>query len=560
MRFLIALILATLFVIFAKDSLKKHPNVFYAIAGVISLIGIIGQVCGLFSSLPSWVNSYVVQLFTQGALSTALWCAVMWANAFPNGSKPIKQLMPIRGELSIFACILTLGHNIGYGISYKYFQRLFTGQLSGTSMWACIITIVLMLIMIPLTVMSIPHVRKKMKAKTWKNIQRVAYVFYGLIYVHVLVLTLNSSRLGRSGYWFSILLYSLVFIGYAIFRIRKFILLKKKPKSKLMLNIVSAVIGVLLFGAVAVYAYPVKQASTDEETTTITLEDNEEEEVYTLAPDDEDEAVDEEAAVADEDGVEQEDGEDDGEEIEDSDADADEEEENDSDEEEDDSDAEAEEDADADVEDDEDDGEDAEVEAEDDAADADAEVETDAEGNVEVTATTKKDETTTAGGTTKKGETATTTKKSNTTTAKNTTTGKTTAKDTDTTSVTTKATTGATTKATTKATTTTTKATTKATTTTTTTAKTYKDGTYTASAYGYDGNVTITIVISNDKITSITGSTDESDDWYFDTAKSSIFNAILNTQSTSVDTVSGATYSSNAIISAVNTCLKNAKN
>ncbi len=129
-----------------------------------------------------------------------------------------------------------------------------------------------------------------------------------------------------------------------------------------------------------------------------------------------------------------------------------------------------------------------------------------------------------------------------------------------TTVATTKATTVATTKATTKATTTTTKATTKATTTTTTTAKTYKDGTYTASAYGYDGNVTITIVISNDKITSITGSTDESDDWYFDTAKSSIFNAILNTQSTSVDTVSGATYSSNAIISAVNTCLKNAKN
>ncbi|MCH5194966.1 MAG: hypothetical protein J1F11_13490, partial [Oscillospiraceae bacterium] len=74
----------------------------------------------------------------------------MWTGALPNGSAPIKKLMPIRGELSIFAAILTLGHNIGFG--QTYFVRLFTdySRMSSSQIAASVLTIIMLVIMIPL--------------------------------------------------------------------------------------------------------------------------------------------------------------------------------------------------------------------------------------------------------------------------------------------------------------------------------------------------------------------------------------------------------------------------
>ena len=44
-----------------------------------------------------------------------------------------------------------------------------------------IISLVLIIIMLVLTVTSFQAVRKKMKAKKWKQLQRTAYVFYGFV-------------------------------------------------------------------------------------------------------------------------------------------------------------------------------------------------------------------------------------------------------------------------------------------------------------------------------------------------------------------------------------------
>ncbi|MGN0677491.1 MAG: FMN-binding protein, partial [Ruminococcus sp.] len=87
----------------------------------------------------------------------------------------------------------------------------------------------------------------------------------------------------------------------------------------------------------------------------------------------------------------------------------------------------------------------------------------------------------------------------------------------------------------------------------------YNNGTFSASSYGYDGEVYITITIENDVITSITGYTDESDSWYYESASGQIIPSILNTQDTYADVYSGATYSSNAIMDAVRTALESAK-
>lgn len=86
----------------------------------------------------------------------------------------------------------------------------------------------------------------------------------------------------------------------------------------------------------------------------------------------------------------------------------------------------------------------------------------------------------------------------------------------------------------------------------------YKDGTYTGTGKGFKGTVTAKVTISGGKIKTIdvSGSDDAA---YFGKAKNGIINKMISTQSTNVDTVSGATYSSNGIISAVRNALKKAQ-
>lgn len=238
MLFIIALAAAFAFAYCCGSVLKKRPYVFYLLAAAISVT--VSAVT--FHGLPQFVNTYIIGLFSRGAFATALWAVVMWTGALKNGSKLIKRLMPVRGELSILAAILTLGHNIGYGKTY--FVRLFTnaGSMPTNQLAASIITIVMLVIMLPLTVISFPSVRKKIKARRWKQIQRTAYLFYALIYLHVMTLFVPYAINGRSGYLLSVIVYSAVFVGYAVCRIRKWYLLKNKDFDKRTLNCICAAV------------------------------------------------------------------------------------------------------------------------------------------------------------------------------------------------------------------------------------------------------------------------------------------------------------------------------
>jgi DMSO/TMAO reductase YedYZ heme-binding membrane subunit/uncharacterized protein with FMN-binding domain len=513
MLFLIALILAFGFAFCCRKPLKEHSKIFYVSAIVISvLISTLN-----FRGLPNFLNNYVIALFSRGALATALWCVVMWAGAFPNGSKPIKAIMPIRGELSIFTAILTLGHNIGFGKTY--FVRLFTDveKMSTNQVVASILTIIMLLIMLPLTVMSFPTVRKKFDPKLWKKIQRLAYVFYALIYTHVMVLCVPQAKLGREGYLFSIAMYSLAFIGYAIFRIKKYLTVKKRIKESVTFNIVCGVLTVVLTGVIIACVRP---STTETEDTTPATNQPIETPIVTTTI----------TTIGD---------------------------------------------------------------------------------SVGITTTTPNTVTTTNDISTTSGIT-TTTDTGVTTTG----TGET--SQTTTTSATTSAT-----QQTTNTITTVTNAqnsesvvsndsnsnnnsnnnvnsndtnnnnvvitenqqqnqqqnqvvvdnnpsvgnndsyvnTTEAEVEPIVTEPNYiyYDGTYTATAYGYDGDVQITITIVNDVITSIDGYSDESDPWYFEQASASVYQEILDSQNPAVDAVSGATYSSNAIMTAVQSALNSAR-
>lgn len=89
----------------------------------------------------------------------------------------------------------------------------------------------------------------------------------------------------------------------------------------------------------------------------------------------------------------------------------------------------------------------------------------------------------------------------------------------------------------------------------------YKDGTFSGSASGYHPTtkLSVSVTISNDKITSIKVGNNAEDAIYLDDAKG-VIDKIIKAQSTNVDAVAGATYSSEGIKNAVKVALESAKN
>lgn len=85
----------------------------------------------------------------------------------------------------------------------------------------------------------------------------------------------------------------------------------------------------------------------------------------------------------------------------------------------------------------------------------------------------------------------------------------------------------------------------------------YKDGTYYGSGTGFGGTTKVKVVISGGKITSITIESTNDDSSYIQKA-SGLISQIIAGQTTNVDTVSGATYSSVGIIEAVRNALSQA--
>lgn len=228
MLLIISLIIVALFIYFLKDSLKKYANIFYIGAAVISIAVFLLE----FLPMPLFVKNNILGIFAKGSIGTAMFVVVMYTGALPKGNKLIAPLMKIRGELSITAAILVLCHNFTYGMTY--FRMLFTktSLLSATQLAAAVISLVLIIIMIVLTVTSFPSVRKKMQAKKWKQLQRTAYVFYGLMYVHIMLINIPYARLGLGMYIANVVIYSIVFLGYAAMRIAKAVSVKAARAGK----------------------------------------------------------------------------------------------------------------------------------------------------------------------------------------------------------------------------------------------------------------------------------------------------------------------------------------
>lgn len=88
----------------------------------------------------------------------------------------------------------------------------------------------------------------------------------------------------------------------------------------------------------------------------------------------------------------------------------------------------------------------------------------------------------------------------------------------------------------------------------------YKDGSYTGSAQGFGGAITVQVTLKNDEITDIQVTSAPGEDSAYLSQGEGVISSIISAQSTDVDTVSGATFSSTGIINAVVDALGKAEN
>lgn len=224
---LVSIALALLFAVGCHGAIRKRPGAFYALAILLVIGEVLYYSLGLRATAPLWVNTYVIPLLTRGTLPTALFMVVMYLGALDHRNPQVRKLLSIRGPLSMVACILTLGHNLMYGIRHVVMLLIAPVGTQVTDLAAAILSLFLIALMLPLMITSSQRVRSRMGAARWKGVQRLAYPFFGLIYAHVMVLFLP--QFGQK--YLDILLYTAVFGVYLVLRISKAVKLRAQKKA-----------------------------------------------------------------------------------------------------------------------------------------------------------------------------------------------------------------------------------------------------------------------------------------------------------------------------------------
>ena len=217
MTLITGILFTIIFYSLTKDLIKKYPVIFYL--GIYAWTGFVVYYynMGFDRNFPTWFNEYFMKIFSRGIFATASFMIVMFLGTITKHNDFSKKLMAIRGEMSIIASLLVFSHNIIFGL--RYFPILFTNPSSmpQRQLIASIITIFLLLMLIPLFVTSFKTVRRKVKAKSWKNLQKMAYPFFIGIYVHVMVLYSSNWKENMVG----VVIYTLIYLAYIILRLRK---------------------------------------------------------------------------------------------------------------------------------------------------------------------------------------------------------------------------------------------------------------------------------------------------------------------------------------------------
>ncbi|MCR3759678.1 sulfite oxidase heme-binding subunit YedZ [Clostridium felsineum] len=196
MVFIYSMIFVAILSITFTVSIKKNYKIYYALASVISIAVSIYEILRIISH--SKLNGFILNFeraFITGSVGVSFFILVMFAGALSTKQIVGRKLMTVRTELSIIASILILPHGIVYFVRFLILKlpKILQGKMNSPLYLAYIlIGIVAFIIMVPLFITSFKFAKRKLKGSKWKKLHRLSYVFYLLIYVHIMLVLLNG--------------------------------------------------------------------------------------------------------------------------------------------------------------------------------------------------------------------------------------------------------------------------------------------------------------------------------------------------------------------------------
>jgi DMSO/TMAO reductase YedYZ heme-binding membrane subunit len=217
MHYLLIFLVVVILSLALRNALKRLPWLFYVLAVALSVVYFYNQTL----YFPAAVSGFIGLLFRRAALATALFFVVMFIGVLSEGSRLRNWMGPVRKELSILACLLTLPHIVIFLVSLT--PRIVPNSALNPSIDGLVafwLSILLLALMILLGVTSFAFVRRHLRPQTWRRIQWLAYPFILLTYIHVLSYLLPAALGGGEQALRSVVFYAVLIIIYAVLRIR----------------------------------------------------------------------------------------------------------------------------------------------------------------------------------------------------------------------------------------------------------------------------------------------------------------------------------------------------
>lgn len=225
MGLMISIFIIVLLVLICGDIIKKKPWIFLILIGVICL-GILGiELGGSKKSILIWMKQnrvyyHIFNAFKRGIFPTGMFIVVMYSSLLRDKTEIKRKFMRVRKELAIGASLLLGIHGVIYILRViDYLIYVLAKDMSVISLYfiTSLLGTVIFLIMIPLLITSFKYFRSRMKAKSWKKLHKLSYVFYAGIYVHLLVYLIKGKTMDIT----KLIIYTVVFGLYFILRTRK---------------------------------------------------------------------------------------------------------------------------------------------------------------------------------------------------------------------------------------------------------------------------------------------------------------------------------------------------
>ena len=230
MRLVYSLIFIVALSLVFTSSIKKHSKIFYTIASIIGGGTIIYEIYRLLTNvkLHGFIGEFE-KASMKGNFSIAFFILVMFAGALNPKWKITKKLLSIRAESAILGSILIFPHVIMYLV--RFMVKL-SNHKPITTLYVVylIVGLIAFIIMIPLFKTSLKKYRSKMKFAQWKKLQRWAYPFYLLVYIHIVLSILNGKEIDM----LKLTLYTILFGSYFILKLIKTSKINKKNSTSNM--------------------------------------------------------------------------------------------------------------------------------------------------------------------------------------------------------------------------------------------------------------------------------------------------------------------------------------